>query len=218
LSSKEQTMSAVPKIYLTPAEYLAFERQSEIKHEYFRGELFAMAGASRQHVLIAVNVTILLGNQLKRRGCDVFNSDMRVQVSPTGLYTYPDLVVVCGRPRFEDRELDTLLNPTVVVEILSKSTEAYDRGEKFAQYRTLETLTDYLLISQDRALVERFTRQESGLWLFSDSIGLDAVMPIESIQCQLPLAEVYDRVEFDESSSTPKLSLVKEEMEVYAPA
>lgn len=210
-------MSAVPKIYLTPAEYLAFERQSEIKHEYFRGELFAMSGASRQHVRIAVNVTILLGNQLKRRGCDIFNSDMRVKVSPTGLYTYPDLVVVRGRPRFEDRELDTLLNPTVVVEILSKSTEAYDRGEKFAQYRTLETLTDYLLISQDRALVERFTRQESGLWLFSDSIGLDAVMPIESIQCQLPLAEVYDRVEFDESSSTPKLSLVKEEMEVYVP-
>lgn len=211
-------MSAVPRIYLTPAEYLAFERQSEIKHEYFRGELFAMAGASRQHVRIAVNVTILLGNQLKRRGCDVFNSDMRVKVSPTGLYTYPDLVVVCGRARFEDRELDTLLNPTVVVEILSNSTEAYDRGEKFAQYRTLETLTDYLLISQDRALVERFTRQESGLWLFSDSIGLDAVMPIESIQCQLPLVEVYDRVEFGESSSTPKLSLVKEEMEVYAPA
>lgn len=211
-------MSAVPKIYLTPAEYLAFERQSEIKHEYFRGELFAMAGASRQHVRIAVNVTILLGNQLKRRGCDVFNSDMRVKVSPTGLYTYPDLVVVCGRPRFEDRELDTLLNPTVVVEILSKSTEAYDRGEKFAQYRTLESLTDYLLISQERPHIERFTRQEGGLWLFSDSIGLDAVMPIESIQCQLPLAEVYDRVEFDESSSTPKLSLVKEEMEVYAPA
>lgn len=211
-------MSAVPKIYLTPAEYLAFERQSEIKHEYFRGELFAMSGASRQHVRIAVNVTILLGNQLKRRGCDVFNSDMRVKVSPTGLYTYPDLVVVCGRPRFEDRELDTLLNPTVVVEILSKSTEAYDRGEKFTQYRTLESLTDYLLISQERPHIERFTRQEGGLWLFSDSIGLDAVMPIESIQCQLPLAEVYDRVEFDESSSTPKLSLVKEEMEAYAPA
>lgn len=211
-------MSAVPKIYLTPAEYLAFERQSEIKHEYFRGELFAMAGASRQHAQIVSNLAYLFVGQLKGRSCNVFSGDMRVKVSPTGLYTYPDLVVVCGRPRFEDRELDTLLNPTVVVEILSKSTEAYDRGEKFAQYRTLETLTDYLLISQDRALVERFTRQESGLWLFSDSIGLDAVMPIESIQCQLPLAEVYDRVEFGESSSTPKLSLVKEEMEVYAPA
>lgn len=211
-------MSAVPKIYLTPAEYLAFERQSEIKHEYFRGELFAMSGASRQHVRISVNVTALLVGQLKGRPCELYHSDMRVKVSPTGLYTYPDLVVVFGRARFEDKELDTLLNPTVVVEILSKSTEAYDRGEKFAQYRTLETLTDYLLISQDRALVERFTRQESGLWLFSDSIGLDAVMPIESIQCQLPLAEVYERVEFDESSSAPKLSLVREEAEAYSPA
>ncbi len=211
-------MSAVPKIYLTPADYLAFERQSDIKHEYFRGELFAMAGASRQHVRIAVNATIVLGNQLRGRGCDIFSSDMRVKVSPTGLYTYPDLAVVCGRPRFEDKELDTLLNPTLIVEILSKSTEAYDRGEKFAQYRTLETLTDYLLISQDRPHIERFTRQEGGLWLLSESIGLDAMMPIESIQCQLPLAEVYDRVEFDQASSTPKQSLVKEGAEAYLPA
>lgn len=209
-------MSAVPKLYLTPAEYLAFERQSDIKHEYFRGDLFAMSGASRQHVRIAVNATIVLGNQLTRRGCDVFNSDMRVKVSPTGLYTYPDLAIVCGRPRFEDKELDTLLNPSVIIEILSKSTEAYDRGEKFAQYRTLETLTDYLLISQTRPHIERFTRQEGGLWLLSESIGLDAVMPIESIQCQLPLAEVYDRVEFEEASSTPKLSLVREEAEAYS--
>lgn len=209
-------MSAVPKLYLTPAEYLAFERQSDIKHEYFRGDLFAMAGASRQHVRIAVNATIVLGNQLARRGCDVFNSDMRVKVSPTGLYTYPDLAIVCGRPRFEDKELDTLLNPSVIIEILSKSTEAYDRGEKFAQYRMLETLTDYLLISQTRPHIERFTRQEGGLWLLSESIGLDAVMPIESIQCQLPLAEVYDRVEFEEASSTPKLSLVREEAEAYS--
>ena len=145
-------MSAVPKIYLTPAEYLAFERQSDVKHEYFRGELFAMAGASRQHVTISTNLAYLLVGQLKGRPCDVFNGDMRVKVSPTGLYTYPDASVVCGRPRFEDKELDVLLNPTVIVEILSKSTEAYDRGEKFAQYRTLDTLTDYLLLSQDRPL------------------------------------------------------------------
>ncbi|HNS01396.1 MAG TPA: Uma2 family endonuclease [Anaerolineae bacterium] len=210
-------MSAVPKLYLTPTEYLAFERQSDIKHEYFRGDLFAMAGASRQHAQIAPNLAYLFVGQLKGRPCDVFNSDMRVKVSPTGLYTYPDLAIVCGRPRFEDKELDTLLNPTVIIEILSKSTEAYDRGEKFVQYRTLETLTDYLLISQARPHIERFTRQEGGLWLLSESIGLDAVMPIESIQCQLPLAEVYDRVEFEEASSTPKLSLVKEEVEAYAP-
>lgn len=159
----------------------------------------------------------MLVGQLKGRSCRTYGADMRVKVSPTGLYTYPDLVVVCGRPRFEDKELDTLLNPTVIVEILSKSTEAYDRGEKFAQYRTLDTLTDYLLISQDKPHIEHFTRQQGGVWLFSESAGLDAVMPIESIQCQLPLAEVYDRVEFDQTSPAPKLSVVKEEVEAYAP-
>ncbi|HSN73894.1 MAG TPA: Uma2 family endonuclease [Anaerolineae bacterium] len=209
-------MSAVPKIYLTPAEYLAFERQSDVKHEFFRGELFAMSGASRQHVRISINVTTLLDNQVKGRRCEVFNSDMRVKVSPTGLYTYPDASIVCGRPRFEDKELDVLLNPTVIVEILSKSTEAYDRGEKFAQYRTLDTLTDYLLLSQDKPRIEHFTRQQGGVWLFTESAGLDAVMAIESIQCQLPLAEVYDRVEFGEEPPAPKLSVVKEEAEAYS--
>ncbi len=210
-------MSAVPKIYLTPTEYLRFERQSDVKHEYFRGELFAMAGASDNHVTIFMNTSYVLVGQLKGRSCRTYGADMRVKVSPTGLYTYPDLVVVCGRPRFEDKELDTLLNPTVIVEILSKSTEAYDRGEKFAQYRTLDTLVDYLLVSQDRPLIERFTRQPDGGWLLTESAGLDAVMPIESIQCQLPLAEVYDRVEFDQTSPAPKLSVVKEEVEAYAP-
>jgi Uma2 family endonuclease len=217
MTDEEWTMSAVPKIYLTPAEYLTFERQSDVKHEYFRGEIFAMAGASRQHVRISVNVTAWLAGQLKGQRCELFNGDMRVKVSPTGLYTYPDASVVCGRPRFEDKELDVLLNPTVIVEILSKSTEAYDRGEKFAQYRTLDTLTDYLLISQDQPLVERFTRQPDGGWLLTESAGLDAVMPIDSIQCQLPLAEVYDRVEFEQASPAPKLSVVKEEAEAYLP-
>jgi Uma2 family endonuclease len=217
MTDEEWTMSAVPKIYLTPAEYLAFERQSDVKHEYFRGELFAMAGASRQHARIAANLAYLFVGQMKGRPCDVFSGDMRVKVSPTGLYTYPDASVVCGRPRFEDKELDVLLNPTVIVEILSKSTEAYDRGEKFAQYRTLDTLTDYLLICQDKPLIERFTRQADGGWLLTDSAGLDAVMPIESIQCRLPLADVYDRVEFDQAPPAPKLSVVKEETEAYAP-
>jgi Uma2 family endonuclease len=217
MTDEEWTMSAVPKIYLTPAEYLAFERQSDVKHEYFRGEIFAMSGASRQHVRISVNVTAWLAGQLKGRRCELFNGDMRVKVSPTGLYTYPDASVVVGRPRFEDKELDVLLNPTVIVEILSKSTEAHDRGEKFAQYRTLDTLTDYLLISQDRPLIERFTCQPDGVWLFTESAGLDAVMPIESILCQLPLAEVYDRVEFDQTPAAPKLIVVKEEAEAYSP-
>lgn len=209
-------MSAIPKTYLTPAEYLAFERQGDVKHEYFRGEIFAMSGASQQHVTIFMNTSHLLVGQLKGRSCRTFGADMRVKVSPTGLYTYPDLIVVCGRPRFEDQQLDTLLNPTVIVEILSKSTEAYDRGEKFAQYRTLDTLTDYLLISQDKPRVERFTRQADGGWLLTESAGLDAVMPIASIQCQLPLADVYDRVEFDEAQAAPKLRVVKEEVEAYS--
>lgn len=209
-------MSAIPKIYLTPAEYLAFERQSDVKHEYFRGELFAMSGASQNHVTIFMNTSHLLVGQLKGRSCRTFGADMRVKVSPTGLYTYPDLVVVCGRPRFEDKELDTLLNPTVIIEILSKSTEAYDRGEKFAQYRTLDTLLDYLLVSQDKPRIERFTRQADGGWLLTESAGLDAVMSIESIQCQLPLADVYDRVEFGEVEAAPKLTVVKEEAEAYS--
>jgi Uma2 family endonuclease len=209
-------MSAIPKVYLTPGEYLTFERQSDVKHEYFRGEVFAMSGASQKHVTIFMNMSHLLVGQLKGRSCRTFGADMRVKVSPTGLFTYPDLVVVCGRPRFEDKELDTLLNPTVIIEILSKSTEAYDRGEKFAQYRTLDTLTDYLLVSQDKPRIERYVRQADGGWLLTESSGLDAVMPIASIQCQLPLAEVYDRVEFDEAQPAPKLTVVKEEAEVYA--
>jgi Uma2 family endonuclease len=209
-------MSAIPKVYLTPAEYLTFERQSDVKHEYFRGEIFAMSGASQKHVTIFMNMSHLLVGQLKGRSCRTFGADMRVKVSPTGLFTYPDLVVVCGRPRFEDKELDTLLNPSVIIEILSKSTEAYDRGEKFAQYRTLDTLTDYLLVSQDKPRIERYVRQADGGWLLTESSGLDAVMPIASIQCQLPLAEVYDRVEFDEAQPAPKLTVVKEEAEVYA--
>jgi Uma2 family endonuclease len=217
MTDEEWTMSAVPKVYLTPAEYLAFERQSDIKHEYFQGELFAMAGASRQHARIATNLAYLFVGQMKGRPCDVFSGDMRVKVSATGLYTYPDASVVCGRPRFADKEMDVLLNPTVIVEILSKSTEAYDRGGKFAQYRTLDSLLDYLLVSQDRPLIERFTRQPDGGWLFTESAGLDAVMPIESIQCQLPLAEVYDRVELDQTPPAPKLSVVKEEEEAYSP-
>jgi Uma2 family endonuclease len=209
-------VSVIPKIYLTPAEYLAFERQSDVRHEYFRGELFAMSGASRQHVRISVNVTAWLAGQLKGQRCELFNGDMRVKVSPTGLYTYPDASVVCGRPRFEDKDLDVLLNPTVIVEILSKSTEAYDWGERFAQYRTLDTLTDYLLIAQDKPLIERFTRQVAGGWLLTESTSLNVVMPIESIQCQLPLAEVYDRVEIDQAPPTPRLSVVEEEAEAYS--
>ena len=127
--------SAATRKRLSPQEYLAIERKSETRNEYYNGEMFAMAGASREHNLISVNLLRDIGNQLEDRPCEAYPSDMRVSIEATGLYTYPDVSVVCGEPRFEDREVDTLLNPTVIIEILSPTTEAYDRGFKFRQYR-----------------------------------------------------------------------------------
>jgi len=187
-------MSSVPKLRFTPEEYLALERRAEYRSEYFNGEIFAMAGASREHNLIAGNAFASLHAQLKGRRCEAYPGDMRVQVSQTGLYTYPDVVVVCGEPQFADAEVDTLLNPTLIVEVLSTTTEAYDRGSKFEQYCTLESLAEYVLIAQDRYRVERFVRQPDGQWLFSAANRLDQVISLASIDCRLPLAEVYDRL------------------------
>ncbi|HEX8921122.1 MAG TPA: Uma2 family endonuclease, partial [Pyrinomonadaceae bacterium] len=136
-------MSSQRKTLLTPEEYLALERKSEIKHEYYAGEMFAMVGASKRHNLITTNIIRSLGNQLLERGCNVYASDMRVKVSATGKYTYPDIVVACEEEKFDDAENDTLLNPVVVIEVLSEFTEAYDRGKKFEQYQNIESLTDY---------------------------------------------------------------------------
>ena len=178
-----------------------------------------MAGASRVHSQVSANVIIALGTRLKGRPCIVHGSDMRVRVSPTGLYTYPDVVVVCGKARFEDKHTDTLLNPFVLVEVISPSTEAYDRGTKFAHYRTLESLTDYVLVSQDRPLIEHYTRQPDNLWLLTAYEGLEAVAPFPSIACELPLLEVYDKVEWpaEEDAASPALTLLKEEAEGWAP-
>ncbi len=139
-------MCAVARSYLSPDEYLALERHAPTKSEYLRGEVYAMAGASRQHVIIMTNTIVALATRLKGRPCAVFGSDLRVKVPPTGFYTYPDVSVVCGKAQFEDRQQDNLLNPTVIFEILSRSTEGYDRGEKFAHYRMLESLSDYILV------------------------------------------------------------------------
>ena len=203
-------MQAQIKQTMTPEEYLRQERKAPFKSEYYAGEVFAMAGASPRHVLITTNTAASLVPQLKGRPCFVFTADLRVKVSAARLYTYPDVVVVCGRPRYEDRQKDTLLNPTVLVEVLSDSTEAYDRGEKFGMYRTLESLTDYLLISQTHAMIEHFLRQPNGQWLLTNSRSMDAIATIESIDCTLPLADVYDKVEFDEETAFPKLRLIKE--------
>lgn len=182
---------------MTEAEYLAFERASDIRHEYLDGHVYAMTGASRAHNLISTYTAASLINQLRGRPCEVYASDMRVRVSATGLYTYPDVTVVCGNPQFADSALDTLLNPVLVIEVLSPSTESYDRGKKFQHYRQLESLREYVLISQDSPRVERFLRQDDGTWLLTDAAGLDASLELASVACTLALAEVYEKVTFE---------------------
>jgi Uma2 family endonuclease len=190
-------MSTGPQRRYTEAEYLAIERDVETKHEYYRGEMFAMSGASRQHNRITVNISALFHDQLKNRKCEHFINDMRVKVEASSLYTYPDVVITCHEPRFLDQNVDTLLNPQVIIEVLSDSTEKYDRGKKFEQYRTIPSLREYVLISQDRAHIDRFALNEQGQWVLNDASGLDAVIELVTIGCRLPLAEVYAKVEFD---------------------
>lgn len=188
-------MASEPKPRLSIPDYLALERQSDIKSEYLDGEMIAMTGASRSHNRIALNVATSLDGQARSRGCEVFVSDMRVQTGD-GLLTYPDVAVVCGKPQFSDSELDTLLNPTLIVEVLSPSTENYDRGVKFARYRTIPSLREYLLLEQKRVHLERFLRQD-GDWLLHETDDPGYVAELSSIGCRLALADVYDRVFFD---------------------
>lgn len=188
-------MSSVQtRSHLSVEEYLEAERRAETKSEYLDGEVFAMTGGSRRHNLVMTNLIREVSQQLKNRPCEVYPSDLRVHIPATGLYTYPDLVVVCGDPRFEDQELDTLLNPTLIIEVLSPTTEAYDRGKKFEHYRTIESLAEYVLVSQDAPRIEQYVRQEGGSWLLTATPGLDSRMILASVGCELALAEVYDKV------------------------
>ena len=170
-------------------EYLKWEEQSQAKHEYYRGEIFAMAGATYEHTVIKDNFAREAGNQLKGTPCRPMTSDMRVKVNATGLYTYPDIAIVCDKPQFEDEVFDTLLNPRAVVEVLSDSTEKYDRGAKFGHYRQIPSLEEYVLVAQDRPHNERFARQEGGQWLLSEVNGLEAILVLPSIGCELALSE-----------------------------
>jgi Uma2 family endonuclease len=190
-------MSALPKRVLSPEEYLTIERAAEYKSEFYKGEMFAMAAGSPPHNLIASNVIRELGNQLKRRPCKVYPSDQRVKVAATGLYTYPDVMVVCEKEQFDDEMEDTVLNPILLVEVLSESTEAYNRGKKFEHYRQIPSFREYLLIAQDRYRVERYVKQEDGGWLFSELNGAQSTIKLPSIGCELALAEIYDKVEFE---------------------
>jgi len=189
-------MSVQLKPRYSPEEYLALERAAEHKSEYFDGEIFAMAGASEEHNLITVNLSRELSTQLKGRPCRTYSNDMRVKVDASGLYTYPDVVVVCGERQFEDAQVDTLLNPTLIVEVLSPSTEAYDRGQKFRLYRGLASLKTYVLVAQDTPQVERYERQPDDQWLLSEAQNLEDALPLPGIGCHLALSEVYDNVAF----------------------
>lgn len=188
-----------PRIHLTPEQYLSQERRSDIKSEYFNGEIFAMAGASREHNQISANLVRVLGNQLLDKPCSVYSSDMKVRIEKARKYTYPDIVIACQTERFEDEHRDVLLNPVVILEILSDSTEAYDRGRKFLHYQLLDSLVDYLLVSQDTPRIERFTRHENTAWLYAEFHGLDAVVDIASIDCSLRLDDVYHKVNVQDS-------------------
>jgi Uma2 family endonuclease len=179
----------------SPVEYLALERGAEWKSEYINGVIVAMARATREHILITGNCAGELRALLKGRPCETYAADMRVKVSATGLYTYPDVVVACGELQFEDARQDTLLNPTLIIEVLSESTEAYDRGAKFGHYRRVESLQEYILVAQDRVSVERFVRQGDD-WLLTVIEDIGGTVGLASIGCDVALREIYDRIQF----------------------
>jgi len=189
-------MSAQPQPRLTPEQYLDAERAAEFKHEYYNGQMYARPGGSFQHGLIVGNLIAELHTMLKERPCAVGSSALRLRVSPDGLYTYSDVLVICGDPKFADDQHDTLLNPALIVEVFSPSTEAYDRGFKSAQYRKVESLAEYALVSQAEPRVEVFRRQPGGHWLLSEAVGLEAICDFESLDCAVPLAEIYSKVTF----------------------
>ncbi|MGM0653896.1 MAG: Uma2 family endonuclease [Thermodesulfobacteriota bacterium] len=198
-------MTAHPqkKNKMTPGEYLAIERISiDIKHEFFDGELFAMVGARINHNRININLAGELRNKFKadKSPCEVLSNDMRVKIENN--YTYPDIVIFCGDAQFEDNEFDTLTNPVIIIEILSDSTEAFDRGDKFAYYRAIFGLKEYILVSQKRYHVEQYIRGDNGKWEYRSYEGADQILNMESVNCDVSLSEIYLNVKF-ETQSTP---------------
>lgn len=185
---------------ITEEEYLRIERVAECKSEFYQGEIFAMAGGSATHSLIAANFVGEVRQSFKDKPCKVFNSDLRVRVEATGLHTYPDATLVCGEMEFADDQRDTLINPTVLVEVLSDSTEKYDRGLKANNYRQIESLRELVFIAQDRPHAERFTRQANGDWLFHEERVLTAMFDLPSVGISISLSEIYRGVDFPEAN------------------
>ena len=189
-------MSTQARVFLTPEQYLEIERLAERKSEYRQGEMFAKAGAGESHNLLVMNTAFQIFSQLRSSACRTYSNDMRVRVSATALYTYPDIVVVCGVPQFLDGRRDTLLNPTLIVEVLSPSTEAYDRGRKFEHYQSIDSLQQYLLVASERIHADLFTRKPGGQWLLTSAGSIEDAVDLESLGCRISLRDSYDKVEF----------------------
>lgn len=207
---------ALPKreTYFTPEEYLDFERATDSKHEYLNGQIYAMAGGTPQHNQICFNTNVAIGVQLRGTECIGYTSDQKIRTDPGDLFSYPDLTIVCGEPVFHDKHNDVILNPKVIIEVLSPNTEDYDRSQKFTRYQNMKSLSDYILISQNRPCVEYFVRQKGRRqWLFTIETELAAEIVIASINCKLKLADIYDRVNFPPAK--PPLAIVKKE-EVFS--
>lgn len=181
---------------VTPDEYLAAERLSDYRSEYLDGGVYPMTGGTANHIRIVSNIITQLNNQLDGRPCDVFPTDMKVRLPDSRKFFYPDVVVVCGELQYHDGRKDIILNPDLVVEVLSPSTEAFDRGAKFKAYQTIEFLKEYVLVSQDKPLVEQFVRNSDGKWTYMAAEGLESSIVLPSVECTLNLSAVYKRVEF----------------------
>jgi Uma2 family endonuclease len=192
-------MSTQRNTYVSPEEYLAFEREAEYKSEYVDGVIYAMTGASLNHIQIVSNITHALSGQLNARPCRVLSNEMKVRMPDSRKFFYPDLTVLCDKPQFHDERTDIILNPLLIIEVLSKSTEAFDRGAKFQAYQGLDSLREYLLVAQDKPVVEQYVRQPDGSWMYRVVIGLESSLLLPSAECTLGLSEVYHQVEWDQT-------------------
>jgi Uma2 family endonuclease len=201
----DKDVSINPRLRITPQEYLDLERKAEVKSEYMDGEMFAMSGASREHARIVLNIASHLNSEFQGRPCEVYASELRTKITQTGSYTYPDVVAVCGGAVFEDDYFDTLINPQLIVEVLSDSTESYDRGRKFAHYRTVESLLQYVLVSQTECRVECFKRQsDDANWLYTEAARLEESVELSSVATRISLAQIYQNIDFEAARVRPK--------------
>jgi Uma2 family endonuclease len=199
MNERTHAMSTSPKPKLTASEYLEIERRAKFRSEFFQGEMFAMAGGSHEHNRVKENLVIELGIRLKGGPCQTYSSDQRVLVEATGLYTYPDIVILCGEGTYDAADRDSLTNPTAIIEVLSPSTEKYDRGSKFRNYQQIPSLIEYVLVAQDEAVCERYVRQENGSWAVISFVGLSANLEFTSVPASIPLVDVYGGVTFPET-------------------